>query len=154
MGQINDKSKKEQNGYAIRNIKNPSEKAKLAAVKQNGKAILFINNPSEEVQLAAVNQNVFVIKHIIKCCGIWHLKRVQLAAVNQNGKVMRYLHTNDKEIQLASLWDFGARKYVNVGLELPTIHYKWIHDDITTSEIFFKKNLNDIKKYSDINFKN
>ena len=114
-----------QNGLAIKLIKNPSEELKLAAVKQNGDAIKWIDNPSEELQLAAVKQD---------------------------GSAIRHIDNPSKELQLASLWDSRARKYVTYGLELPTIHYEWKHNNITNSEIFFKKNLSKIRKYFDINF--
>ena len=44
----------QQDGCAIKYIKEPSEKVQMVAVQQNGWAIQFIKNPSEKVQLAAV----------------------------------------------------------------------------------------------------
>ena len=119
------KLKLQRDGLAIQNITNPSKELQLIAVKENGFAIEYIKDPSEEVQLAAVKENGFAIK---------------------------YIKDPSEKVQLASLWDPTAREFVVVGLELPTIHYIWIHDKISSDVNYFKKNLNKIKKYSDIKF--
>ena len=44
----------QQDGWAIRHIKNPSIEVQLAAVQQNGHAIKYITNPSTEVSICAI----------------------------------------------------------------------------------------------------
>ena len=56
----------EQNGYAIRHIKNPSEEVQLAAVKKNGHIIRFIKETSELVNLEAVRECGDAIQYIKK----------------------------------------------------------------------------------------
>ena len=75
-----------QDGWAIQNIKNPSEAVQLAAVKQSGSAIQYIKNPSEAVQQAAVNQDGWAIQYITNPS-----EAVQLAAVKQNGWAIQYI---------------------------------------------------------------
>ena len=133
-------------GHAIEYIDNPSEKVKLAAIKQDGYVIEYVSNPSEKMKLTAVKQNGNTLQYINKPSD-----EIKLAAVKKDGTAIRYISCASEEIQLASLWNFKARKYVTCGLNLPTIHYKWIHD---CSGIFLKKNLkNRTKKYSDINIR-
>ena len=48
---MTDLEKVQQNGYAIRFIKNPSMEIQLAAVQQDWRVIQFIKKPSEEIQL-------------------------------------------------------------------------------------------------------
>ena len=135
-----------QDGTAIQYISDPSEEIKLAAVKQDGTAIQYISDPSEEMKLAAVKQNGTAIEYISNST-----EEMKLAAVKNNGLVIDYIVNASEEVQLASLWDFNARKYVTCGLNLPTIHYKWIHD---YPEKYFEKNLkNRTKKYLDINIR-
>ena len=50
---MTDLEKVRQNGYVIRNIKNPSMEVQMAAVRYNGHAIAVIENPSLEIQRAA-----------------------------------------------------------------------------------------------------
>ena len=49
---------------SIKYIKNPTEKVQLEAVKQKPDSIKYIKNPTEKVQLEAVKQKPDLIKHI------------------------------------------------------------------------------------------
>ena len=79
-------------------LKNPSEKVQLAAVKEDGCAIQYIKNPSEEVQLAAVNKHGYAIQYIENPS-----EAVQLAAVNQDGWAIQYIENPSEEVQLAAV---------------------------------------------------
>ena len=96
-----------QNGYAIRGIKNPSEEVKIAAVQQYGPAIQFIDNPSEEVQIAAVTKNGRAIKHIIDK-GITPNEKVQLAAVNNDGSTIQFIDNPSEAVKLAAVRKYGS----------------------------------------------
>ena len=72
-----------------------SEETKILIAKQDGSTIKYYDDLSEELQLAAVNQN---------------------------GSAIKYIKCASKELQIASLWKFKVRKYVKIGLELPTTH--------------------------------
>lgn len=67
-----------ENGWAIKDIDNPSKEIQIAAVKQNAAVLKHIKNPSEETQLVAVKGNAWAIKYIENPS-----KEVQLAAVKQ-----------------------------------------------------------------------
>lgn len=53
-----------ENGYKIKNIKNPSKELQLMAVKNRGTAIQFIKNPDEEVQIEALNKDPLALYYI------------------------------------------------------------------------------------------
>ena len=54
----------QQNGCALRYIKEPSDAVQLAAVQQAGYALQYIKEPSEAMKLAAVQQNGYVLQYI------------------------------------------------------------------------------------------
>ena len=87
----------EQNGFAIKYIKNPSEQMQLSAVKQDGWAIRYINSPSEQVQLAAVRQNSWAIRYINNPS-----EQVQLAAVEHAGQAIQYIDNPSERVQLVA----------------------------------------------------
>ena len=116
------------NGYAIRLIKNPSEKLKIAAVRQNASVIQFMDDPSERVQYEAVHQegdslqfikypSFFVIGAALRQSGyaVVHAqkylqkyeKSIQdyfyLIAVTQNGLCIRYIDDPSEKVQLAAV---------------------------------------------------
>ena len=84
--------------YYFEQIKNPSERVQLAAVKLNGHLIKYINNPSEEVQLAAINRHADAIKYIRNAS-----EQVQLAAVKKDGQVIEYIKNPSEEVQLVAI---------------------------------------------------
>ena len=90
-----------QDGYAIRDIKNPSEQVQLAAVKQNGLAIEWIIKkgitPSEQVQLAAVTQSKYALLFIKK-----PYEQVQLAAVKKYDDMIRFIKNPSEAVKLAA----------------------------------------------------
>ncbi len=89
-------------GWAIENIKNPSEAVQLAAVCASPATIQHIYNrgiiPSEAVQLAAVGTYGYVIYYIKNPS-----EAVQLAAVNNRGAAIRYLANPSEVVQLAAV---------------------------------------------------
>ena len=119
-----------QDGWAIQNIKNPSEAVQLAAVKQSGSAIQYIKNPSEAVQQAAVKQDGWAIDYITNPSeavqkaavkqygwGIQYIKNpseaVQQAAVNQDGWAIQYITNPSEAVQLAAVKQNGwAIQYI------------------------------------------
>ena len=62
----------------------PSEHVQLVTVTQKGYKIRYFDNPSEEVQLAAVKQNGEAIRHIL-AKGIEPSQEVLLATVKEDG---------------------------------------------------------------------
>lgn len=92
----------QQNGLAIKHIKNPGEAVQTAAVQQTGMAIRFIQNPSEAVQLAAVQQNARAIEFVKDPNEV-----VQLAAVRQNGWVIGQFENPSEAVQLAAVTQDG-----------------------------------------------
>ena len=88
--------------YVIQCIKNPSEEAKLTAVRKDANAIKFIKNPSENVQLAAVHKNPYVLD-LIKNPS----ENVQLAAVEKAPNTIRGILNPSENIQLAAVKKSG-----------------------------------------------
>ena len=85
----------QQDGHAIKYIKNPSLAVQLAAVQQDGRAIQHIENPTEAVQLVAVNQDGELLDAITNPS-----KRVVITAALQMLKdglddYVIHCHTND-----------------------------------------------------------
>ena len=102
-----------QNGHAIEFIKNPSEKVQLTAAKQDGYIIGYIKNPSEKVQIAAASQNGYVIKRIKNPS-----EKIQLAAVNQSGYAIQFIENPSEEVQLAAVNESGyAIQFIENPLE-------------------------------------
>jgi len=93
-----------QNSDSIRNIKNPTEKVQLEAVKQNGYTLQYIVEkgiiPSEAVQLAAVKESGYAIEFINDPS-----ESVQLEAVKQNSDSIRYIKNPTEKVQLNALRD-------------------------------------------------
>ena len=83
----------QQNGRAIRYIKNPSESVQLAAVQQDGSTIGWIKNPTPEIQLATVQQNGWAIQWIENPS-----PAVQLAAVHQYGRAIQFIKNPSPEL--------------------------------------------------------
>ena len=79
--------------FTKQNIKYPTKKMQLAAVKRNGSSIRFILNPDKEVQLAAVKRDSYSIQYIFNPD-----KEIQLAAVEQNGYSIQYIFNPCKEV--------------------------------------------------------
>ena len=118
-------------GRAIENIKNPTKKVQLEAVKIDGKHIQYIKNPSYEVQEEAIKQNGWAIVYIkepplelmriaVKQApdNIRAIKReyndginencdapeeIQLLAVNQRPELLKYFKDPTEKVQLAAI---------------------------------------------------
>jgi len=54
----------EQNGYALRYVKDQSEAVCLKAVEQNGYALQFVKDQSEAVCIKAVEQNGYALRYV------------------------------------------------------------------------------------------
>ena len=76
----------QQNGNAIKYVKEPSEELRRLAVQENGLAIHYIKEPSEEVRRLAVQQNGRVIQYIKEPS-----EEECRLAVQQNGNAMQYI---------------------------------------------------------------
>lgn len=83
-----------QDGYAIKYIKNSSKKIQKLAVNQDGYAIQFIDSPSEKIQKLAVNQSGCAIQFIKSSS-----EKIQKLAVKQTGRAIRYIKSPSERIQ-------------------------------------------------------
>jgi hypothetical protein len=110
----------EDDKYAIKFIKNPSEDVQMAAVKEGGWIIQYIIDkgivPSEAVQMAAVRQNGSAIQYIIDK-GIVPSEAVQMAAVKNNEWAFEYIIDKgivpSEAVQMAVVkQDGGAIRYI------------------------------------------
>jgi hypothetical protein len=87
-----------QNGYAITQIKNPSEEIQMAALKNDPHVFKYIKNPSEEVQLIAVKHTGYAI-HSIEDPS----EAVKLAAVQETGHAIQYIENPSEAVKLAAV---------------------------------------------------
>lgn len=100
-------------GSLIRELENPSEELKIAAVESDGHMIQHIDKPSLAVQMAAVKDSGTAIRWI-KNPDI----KVQMAAVEQDGMALGYIKDPDNRVANAAIKDDGeAIKYI----KYPTI---------------------------------
>ena len=76
-----------------KNIKYPTKKEQLEAVRKNGDNIQWIRDPDREVQLEAVRKNGWSIQWIHDPD-----KDVQLEAVRKNGDSIQHIHNPDREV--------------------------------------------------------
>ena len=76
----------QQNGLAIRFVKEPSEEECRLAVQENGCAIQYIKEPSEEVGRLAVQENGCAIQYIKEPS-----EEVRRLAVQRNGCAITYI---------------------------------------------------------------
>jgi hypothetical protein len=83
---------------ALQYINNPTEKLQLEAIKRHFTAIRFIENPSEELQREAARQNGNALKYIQNPS-----EKVQLEAVKQNGYTIRYIKNPSEKVQLEAV---------------------------------------------------
>ena len=98
----------QQNGNAIKYVKEPTEELSRLAVQQNGYAICYVKEPSEELQRLAVQKNGCVIQYIKEPS-----EEVRRLAVQQNGCVIKYIKEPSEELQrLAVQQNRDAIQYI------------------------------------------
>ena len=73
--------------YAIKYIKNPSEKVQLEAIKENYDAIRYIKNPSYKIELEAIKENESAINFIQDLD-----EEKMVSFLKQNILVIKYLY--------------------------------------------------------------
>ena len=99
----------QQNGYALRFLRQQTPEICLAAVQQDGEALRYVRQQTAEICLAAVKRNPSLICSRVQ----QQTPEICLAAVQQNGDLLRYVQQQTPEICLAAVrQDADALKYV------------------------------------------
>ncbi len=100
-----------QDGFAIKDIKNPTKEIQLGAVTQDGMALQYIKNPSEEVKIAAVSSNAHALE-LIKNPS----EEIQIAAVENiryGAIALQYIKNPSKDVITQAVeTDSDAIEYV------------------------------------------
>ena len=95
----------QQNGLAIKYMKESSEEVRRLAVQQNGHVIMYIKEPSEEVRRLAVQQNGHVIMYIKEPS-----EEVRRLAVQQNGFAISYIKEPSEELRRLAVQQNEVRR--------------------------------------------
>ena len=137
-----------QNGYALQDIKNKTDRVCLEAVKQNGSTLKYVDNQTYEICLEAIKQNPSSLKYVND-----QTEEICLEAVRLDGNALRYVkHQTDKiclealnnNVECASLVNIDRRSIALILLKCCIQH-----------NVKDKKILNDIiNKFNDDEFKN
>jgi hypothetical protein len=88
----------QQNGYALKYIKNQTPEICLAAVKQNGWALKYVREQTPEIYMAAVKRDGYAL-HFIK----EQTPDICLAAVQRNGQALQHVKKQTPEICMAAV---------------------------------------------------